>query len=88
MPTKASNPGVLGYDVMTPENPEAVITIIIAGIGYGLYIGAEAMQKKRDQRASMAPTPARALTLVKSIGAVMMVLPILAYVGAWVLGRF
>jgi len=73
---------------MTPENPEAVITIIIAGIGYGLYIGAEAMQKKRDQRASMAPIPARALTLVKSIGAVMMVLPILAYVGAWVLGRF
>ncbi len=48
----------------------------------------EAMQKKRDQRASMAPTPARVLTLVKSIGAVMMVLPILAYVGAWVLGRF
>ena len=88
MPTKASNPGVLGYDVMTPENPEAVITIIIAGIGYGLYIGAEAMQKKRDQRASMALTSARTLTLIKSIGAAMMVLPILAYVGAWVFGRF
>ena len=88
MPTKASNSGFLGCDVMTPENPEAVITIIIAGIGYGLYIGAEAMQKKRDRWASSAPAPARVLTWVKSIGAAMMVLPILVYVGSWVLGRF
>ena len=27
---------------MTPDNPEALITIIIAGIGYGIYIGGEA----------------------------------------------
>ena len=30
---------------MTPENPEALITIIIAGIGYGIYIGGEGVAK-------------------------------------------
>ena len=72
---------------MTPENPEAVITIIIAGIGYGIYIGGESLDKRRLTRADGGPFSARAIAAIKLLGGAMMLIAVLGYVGVWIFAK-
>jgi len=70
---------------MTPENPEAVITIVIAGLGYGIYIGGDALQKKRQARPDGRNLPLAAILVIRQVGAALMIVPVLVYVGSWLL---
>ena len=70
---------------MTPENPEALVTIIVAGIGYGIYIGGEALDKRRVARSEGRHLPEQIVRLIRDCGGAMLVLPVLLYVGLWAL---
>jgi len=71
---------------MQPENPEALLTIIIAGLGYGVYIGGEALQKRRADPKYADKLPAIVPLLIKRLGGGMMILPVGVYVVSWFIG--
>ena len=71
---------------MQPENPEALLTIIIAGLGYGVYIGGEALQKRRADPKNADKLPAIVPILIKRLGGGMMILPVGVYVVSWFIG--
>ena len=73
---------------MTPENPRALITIIIAGIGYGIYIGGEALQKRRLAKPDQYHLPHIITLLAKYGGGTIMILPVMLYVLSWVTSKF
>ena len=73
---------------MTPDNPEALITIIIAGIGYGIYIGGEALQKRQLAKPDQYNLPQVVTLLARYVGATMMILPVMLYVLSWATSKF
>ena len=73
---------------MTPDNPEALITIIIAGIGYGIYIGGEALQKRRLAKPDQYHLPQVVTLLARYGGATMMTLAVTLYVFSWATSKF
>ena len=73
---------------MHPENPEALIAIIIAGLGYGVFIGGDALQKRRADPRHADRLPAFIPVWIKRAGSAMMIVPVVAYVSLWVVGRF
>ncbi len=73
---------------MTPDNPEALITIIIAGIGYGIYIGGEALQKRQLAKPDQYHLPQVVTLLARYVGATMMILPVMLYVLSWAKSKF
>jgi len=68
---------------MAPENPEALITIIIAGIGYGIYIGGEALQRWRLAKQNQYRLPQIVTLFARYIGGTMMILSVMLYVFYW-----
>ena len=73
---------------MTPENPEALITIIIAGIGYGIYIAGEALQKRRLAKPDQSYLLQIVTYLARYCGGAMMIIPVMLYVFSWAAGKF
>ena len=73
---------------MHPENPEALMAIIIAGLGYGVYIGGNALQERRAKPEHVDRLPAFVPVWIKYLGGAMMIVPITLYVLLWVIGRF
>ena len=73
---------------MTPDNPEALITIILAGIGYGIYIGGEALQKRQLAKPDQYHLPQVVTLLARYVGATMMILPVMLYVLSWATSKF
>ena len=73
---------------MTPENPEALITIIIAGVGYGIYIGGEAIDKRRLAQPDQYHVPQMITLLARYGGGAMMILPVAIYVFSWATSKF
>ncbi len=73
---------------MNPENPEALITIIIAGIGYGIYIGGEALQKRRLAKPDQYHLLQIVALLARYGGGTMMILPLILYVLSWATSKF
>ena len=73
---------------MTPENPEALITIIIAGVGYGIYIGCEAIEKRRLAKPDQYHLPQMITLLARYGGGAMMILPVAIYVFSWATSKF
>ena len=68
---------------MAPENPEALITIIIAGIGYGIYIGGEALQRWRLAKQNQYRLPQIVTLFARYVGGTMMILSVMLYVFYW-----
>lgn len=73
---------------MQPENPEALMAIIIAGLGYGVYIGGNALQERRAKPENADRLPPFVPIWIKWLGGAMMIVPIALYVMLWVIGRF
>ena len=73
---------------MTLDNPKALITIIIAGIGYGIYIGGEALQKRRLAKPDQYHLPQIVTLIARYVGATMMTLPVMLYVLSWATSKF
>ena len=73
---------------MTPENPEALITIITAGIGYGIYIGGEALQKWRLAKQNEYRLPQILTFFARYVGGTMMILSVMLYVFSWTANKF
>ena len=73
---------------MTRENPEAIITIIIAGIGYGIYIAGEALQKRRLAKPDQSHLLQIVTYLARYCGGAMMIIPVMLYVFSWAAGKF
>ena len=73
---------------MTPENPEALITIIIAGFGYGIYIGGENLDKRRLAKPDQYHLPQIITLLARYGGGAMMILPMALYVFSWSTSNF
>ena len=73
---------------MTPENPEALITIIIAGFGYGIYIGGETLEKRRLAKPDQYHLPQIITLLARYGGGAMMILPMALYVFSWSTSNF
>lgn len=73
---------------MQPENPEALLTIIIAGLGYGIYIGGEALQKRRSDPKYADKLPDFVPILIKRFGGALMIIPVGIYVLSWAVSWF
>tara|TARA_B100001093_G_scaffold30712_1_gene26550 strand:- start:282 stop:503 length:222 start_codon:yes stop_codon:yes gene_type:complete len=73
---------------MTPENPEALITIIIAGFGYGIYIGGESIEKRRLAKPDQYHLPQMITLLARYGGGAMMILSVAIYVFSWATSKF
>ena len=86
--THQSIHALIAGDAMQPENPEALLTIIIAGLGYGVYIGGEALQKRRADPKNADKLPVFVPVWIKWLGGAMMIIPVGAYVVSWVIGWF
>ena len=68
---------------MTPQNPEALITIIIAGIGYGIYVAGEELKKRRLDKPKKYRVPEIILLLARYGGGSMMIFPVVLYILSW-----
>lgn len=69
---------------MEQINPHALIAIVVAGIGYGIYIGAESLEKSyalKDQTSIMPK-------YLKHVGGAMMIVPIALFVALWAVAKF
>ena len=69
---------------MEQINPHALIAIIVAGIGYGIYIGAEALEKRYTIKEQISIMP----KYLKHIGSALMVVPIALFVALWAVAKF
>lgn len=69
---------------MEQINPHALIAIIVAGIGYGIYIGAESLEKRYASHDQISNMP----KWLKHIGGALMVVPIAVFVALWAFAKF
>ena len=69
---------------MEQINPHALIAIVVAGIGYGIYIGAEALEKRYANNDQVSIMP----KWLKHIGGTLMVVPIAIFVALWAVAKF
>jgi uncharacterized membrane protein len=68
---------------MEQFNPHALIAIVVAGIGYGIYIGAEALEKRYAKNDQISYVP----KFLKHIGGALMVVPIAIFVALWAFAK-
>ena len=68
---------------MEQINPHALIAIVVAGIGYGIYIGAEALEKRHAKNDQISYVP----KFLKHIGGALMVVPIAIFVALWAFAK-
>ena len=68
---------------MEQINPHALIAIVVAGIGYGIYIGAEALEKRYAKNDQISYVP----KFFKHIGGALMVVPIAIFVALWAFAK-
>ena len=69
---------------MEQINPHALIAIVVAGIGYGIYIGAEALEKRFADKGQTSAIP----KWLRHVGGVLMVVPISLFVALWAFAKF
>ena len=69
---------------MEQINPHALIAIVVAGIGYGIYIGAESLEKRYALKDQISIMP----KYLKHIGGAMMIVPIALFVVLWAVAKF
>ena len=69
---------------MEQINPHALIAIVVAGIGYGIYIGAEALEKRFADKGQISATP----KWLRHVGGALMVVPITLFVALWAFAKF
>ena len=69
---------------MEQINPHALIAIVVAGIGYGIYIGAESLEKRYAKNDQISYVP----KFLKNIGGALMVVPISIFVALWAFAKF
>ena len=68
---------------MEQINPHALIAIVVAGIGYGIYTGAEALEKRYAKNDQISYVP----KFLKHIGGALMVVPIAIFVALWAFAK-
>ena len=69
---------------MEQINPHALIAIVVAGIGYGIYIGAESLEKRYALKDQISIMP----KYLKHVGGAMMIVPIALFVVLWAVAKF
>lgn len=69
---------------MEQINPHALIAIVVAGIGYGIYIGAEALEKRFADKGQSSAVP----KWLRHVGGALMVVPIGLFVALWAFAKF